>query len=91
MGIAMGMSAFKLFLILAVVGVLFLPTLIRRSRGLPAILERLRARVSGERPTGTGHATASASFGGRDAKPSMAERLGAALARLDSRVRSRKG
>ncbi|EWY35696.1 hypothetical protein N825_37470 [Skermanella stibiiresistens SB22] len=91
MGIAMGMSAFKLFLILAVVGVLFLPTLIRRSRGVPVILERLRARVSGEDPVGNGHAAASPSIAGQAVKTSMAERLGAALARLDSRVRSRKG
>ena len=39
----MGMSAFKLFLILAAVGVLFLPTLIRRSSALPAALEQLRS------------------------------------------------
>jgi hypothetical protein len=46
----MGMSAFKLFLILAAVGVLFLPTLIRRSSALPAAFEQLRSRISGEDP-----------------------------------------
>jgi hypothetical protein len=46
----MGMSAFKLFLILAAVGVLFLPTLIRRSSALPAALEQLRSRIAGEDP-----------------------------------------
>ncbi|EWY36309.1 hypothetical protein N825_28980 [Skermanella stibiiresistens SB22] len=91
MGIAMGMSAFKLFLILAVIGVLFLPTLIRRSRGVPMILERFRARASGEDTAGNGHAAASPYIFGRAARPSMAERLGATLARLNSRVRSWRG
>jgi hypothetical protein len=48
----MGISAFKLFLILGVVAILFLPTLIRRSSGLPALFDQLRARIAGEDPAG---------------------------------------
>jgi hypothetical protein len=46
----MGMSAFKLFPILGAIGILFLPTLIRRLSALPTIFERFRSRIAGEDP-----------------------------------------
>ena len=85
----MGMSAFKLFLILAAVGVLFLPTLIRRSSALPAVLEQLRSRITGDDPVQDRSAETSATAANQGAKPGVAERLGGMLARVNNRIRSR--
>lgn len=85
----MGMSAFKLFLILAAVGVLFLPTLIRRSSALPAALEQLRSRITGEDPVQHRSAEASATATSQDAKPGIAERFGGMLARINNHIRFR--
>ena len=85
----MGMSAFKLFLILAAVGVLFLPTLIRRSSALPAALEQLRSRVTGDDPVQHRSAEASATATSQGAKPGAAERFGGMVARVNNRIRSR--
>jgi hypothetical protein len=85
----MGMSAFKLFLILAAVGVLFLPTLIRRSSALPAAFEQLRSRISGDDPVQDRGADLSANAIGQDAKPGIAERFGGMLERVNNRIRFR--
>jgi hypothetical protein len=85
----MGMSAFKLFLILAAVGVLFLPTLIRRSSALPAALEQLRSRIAGEDPVQDRSVDALANATGQDAKPGIAERFGGMLARVNNPIRFR--
>jgi hypothetical protein len=86
----MGMSAFKLFLILAAVGILFLPTLIRRSSALPTIFEQLRSRIAGEDPAQDKSAEAARTAINQEApKPSMAERFGTMLARVNSRIRSK--
>ena len=85
----MGMSAFKLFLILAAVGVLFLPTLIRRSSALPAAFEQLRSRIAGEDPVQDRSVDASANATGQDVKPGIAERFGGMLARVNNRIRLR--
>jgi hypothetical protein len=86
----MGISAFKLFLILGVVAILFLPTLIRRSSGLPALFDQLRARIAGEDPAGNKSAAASPTAINQDTKPSLGERFGGMLARVNSRIRSGK-
>jgi hypothetical protein len=84
----MGMSAFKLFLILGAVGILLLPTLIRRSSALPTIFEQLRSRIAGEDPAQDKSAEASPATINQEAtKPSMAERFGGMLARVNSRIR----
>jgi len=75
----MGMSAFKLFLILGIVAILFLPTLIRRSSSLPALFEQLRARIAGKDPAGNKSAAASPTAINQDTKPSLGERFGGML------------
>jgi hypothetical protein len=44
----MGLSGFKVMLVVGVVLLLFLPTLVKRSQGLPEAIATLRARLTGE-------------------------------------------
>lgn len=44
----MGLSGFKVMLVVGVVLLLFLPTLVKRSQGLPEQLAILRSRLTGE-------------------------------------------
>lgn len=44
----MGLSGFKVMLVVGVVLLLFLPTLVKRSQGLPEALAILRSRLTGE-------------------------------------------
>ena len=86
----MGMSAFKLFLIFGVVAILFMPTLIRRSSALPGIFEQVRARIAGEELSHDKAAEASPAVTQQNTKPTMAERFGSMLARVNNRLRSGK-
>ena len=86
----MGLSAFKLFLILGVVAILFLPALIRRSSGLSVLFEQLRARIAGEEPAEDKSAAPAPVAVNQNTKLSMGERFGAMLARANNRIRSGK-
>jgi hypothetical protein len=83
------MSAFKLFLIIGGVVILFLPALIRRSSGLPAAFEQLRARIAGEHPPEDQDPAEPPNAISPGTKPGPGERLGRALARLSVRLRPR--
>ncbi len=84
----MGLSAFKIFLIVGVVAILFLPTFMRRAQALPALFEGLRSRIGGEDDERVAPA-AMAAPEPEPARPSMAERAGGAAARLAARFRGR--
>jgi hypothetical protein len=85
----MGMSGFKLFLILAVVGILFLPTMIRRSSGFPALFKHLQARIAGEQPERDDGAPLAEDAVSPDSKPTRAERFGNMIAQLKNNILSR--
>jgi hypothetical protein len=44
----MGLSGFKVMLVVGVILLLFLPTLMKRSQGLPEAIAILRSRLTGE-------------------------------------------
>ncbi len=74
----MGLSGFKLLLVVGVVAVLFLPTLVKRSQGLTVAFDQLRARLSGEplpEPV-------QIDIPAEAARPRFAERLGGWIGRL---------
>jgi hypothetical protein len=86
----MGLSTFKLILILGVVTILFLPVLIRRAYGLPALFEQFRARIAGEESAGDKNTEALRAAIHKNTKPSMAKRFGGMLARVITRIKPRR-
>jgi hypothetical protein len=80
-------SGFKLILILAVVGILFLPTFIKRASAFSAMLPALRDRFSGEEREMPPPAPA---VGPEAPRHGFAERIGLAAARLGHRLKGRR-
>jgi hypothetical protein len=87
----MGISGFKIVLILAVVAILFLPTFIKRASALSAMLPALRDRLSGEEGGRPAPGPAASRAAEPEAPPpSLAERFGGAAARLGHRLKGRR-
>lgn len=86
----MGISGFKIVLILAVVAILFLPTFIKRASALSAMLPALRDRLSGEEGGMPAAAPAAGPKAEPEARPGLAERFGGAAARLGQRLKGRR-
>ena len=83
----MGLSGAKLLIIVAVVGLLFLPVLLRQARSIPMLLEQARAAFSGEDAETSGHRPRAAEPAHQAPRPaSFAERLGRVIGRLLQRL-----
>lgn len=85
----MGLSGVKILLVLAVIGILFLPMILRHLATIPALLDRTRAALGGEDEAAAGQpARAAGHAAAHEAPPtaSVAERLGHGVGRLLQRL-----
>jgi Sec-independent protein translocase protein TatA len=85
----MGLSGIKLFIIAAVVAILFLPMLLRQARAIPELLERARVAIAGEddpAETPGDRGTAAPRADNRPPAGSTAERLGRGVGKALQRL-----
>ncbi|MGO4723189.1 MULTISPECIES: hypothetical protein [unclassified Inquilinus] len=84
----MGLSGIKLLIIAAVVGILFLPMLLRQARAIPALLDQARTAFGGEdEPDPSGQQSRPAPAPQPVPPSSVAERLGRGIGRTLQRLR----